>query len=473
MKFTTTWSHRPYTLPFREKRAVNPYVCRLSHDASSFTLEYIDNGAPEAAHRLLWRVRDTGAFSEVPLTDGTITVNGLSADTDYELYVERADGSGARSETRLVRVGFVPGKVINYLHPEDTAYAFSGTSVDSPSLVKLPTGRLIASMGIHKSPQYGENLTILNYSDDGGETWHYLCELFPLEWGRLFLDGGKLYCLGVSRPYGDLLIGRSADGGETWGMPTVLIRGTAVSATGGIHLTPMPVLHHNGRLITDLQCGSWHIGLFLNAVLSAKEGSDLLDVNNWAVTEWWNHNDHPEIRPAENGGMTGDAAAFKFALGGIEGNPLVTKDGKVIVLHRYGNRKPLILDYDPADPWGELKNGRLIDLPIRDSKSPILFDDVTGRYYMLCNYAPEGANVGRTICALMWSEDLESWTLDRLVMDFREQPPKLFGIQYFDFVFDGEDIVFISRTACCGASNFHDANHQTFHRIKNFRGERK
>ncbi len=172
------------------------------------------------------------------------------------MYVERADGSGARSETRLVRVGFVPGKVINYLHPEDTAYAFSGTSVDSPSLVKLPTGRLI-------------------------------------------------------------------------------------------------------------------------------------------------------------------------------------------------------------------------DLPIRDSKSPILFDDVTGRYYMLCNYAPEGANVGRTICALMWSEDLESWTLDRLVMDFREQPPKLFGIQYFDYVFDGEDIVFISRTACCGASNFHDANHQTFHRIKNFRGEGK
>ena len=145
----------------------------------------------------------------MPLTGNTVSVCGLSADTDYELYIVRTDDSAACSETRLVRVGFVPGKVINYIHPYDTAYSFSGTSLDSPSLVKLTSGRLIASMGVHKSQQYGENLTLLYYSDDGGESWNYLCELFPLEWGSLFVDGEKLYCLGVSRPYGDLLIGCS------------------------------------------------------------------------------------------------------------------------------------------------------------------------------------------------------------------------------------------------------------------------
>ena len=90
----------------------------------------------------------------MPLTGNTVSVCGLSADTDYELYIVRTDDSAACSETRLVRVGFVPGKVINYLHPDDTAYSFSGTSLDSPSLVKLTSGRLIASMGVHKSQQY-------------------------------------------------------------------------------------------------------------------------------------------------------------------------------------------------------------------------------------------------------------------------------------------------------------------------------
>jgi len=472
MKFCNSWSYRPYTVPFNEARAKNPYICRLSHDETSFTLEFIDNGAPDSAHSLMWRLRDTDEFTAVALTEDTVIVDGLATDTDYELYIVRTNDLSARSETRLVRTGATPGKVINYLHPEDTAYSFSGTSLDSPSLVKLPSGRLVASMGVHKkNATHGENLTILNYSDDGGESWHYLCELFPLEWGGLFFDGGKLYCLGVSRPYGDLLIGSSDDGGVNWTLPAVLIRGTALSATGGLHRTPMPILCHNGRLIMDVQCGTWMIGYFLNAVLSAKSGSDLLDINNWAITEWWDHREHPEIIPVSNGGMTGSANEFKNAIGGIEGNPLVTKDGKVIVLHRFGDRKPLVLDYDPEDPWGELKNGRIIDLPIKDSKSPIRYDEVTDRYYMLCNYAPEGENVGRTVCALMWTEDLKNWVLDRIVMNYRDRDPQMFGIQYFDYIFDGDDIIFLSRTACCGASNFHDSNHQTFHRIENFRGK--
>ncbi len=470
MEFVKGWSWRPYAELINQSRAVLPYVCRLSHDEHSFTADYIDNGCPNAAHTLYWRVRNEGDFTAVPACGGTVTVKGLPEDVDYEFYIARNDDISAKSQTRLVRTGFVPGKVIGYLHPEDTAYEFAGTAMASSSLVKLPSGRLISAIEHHKTNEYhGENFTMLYFSEDNGETWHYLCELFPCSMGNLFVDGGKLYCLGVSRNYGDLLIGRSDDEGATWCTPTVLLRGSSIARRGGCHRTPMPILHHNGRLITDFQAGSWAAGVMLNAVLSAKEGSDLLDATNWAISQWWDVREHKEIERVKNGGITGDDDAFKHTLGPIEGSPVVAPNGDVWLISRFGRRKPLVVEYDPQDPWGELKNARLIDMPIMDAKAPIQFDAVSGRYYMLCSYAPEGRTVRRTMCALMYSTNLQEWVLDHIVMDFSDLDIKKYGIQYFHFLFDGEDIIFVTRTAFCNSATFHDSNHQTFHRIKNFR----
>ncbi len=47
------------------------------------------------------------------------------------------------------------------------------------------------------------------------------------------------------------------------------------------------------------------------------------------------------------------------------------------------------------------------------------------------------------------------------------------GFQYADWLFDGDDLVFLSRTAYdderTGANNFHNSNYLTFHRIEAFR----
>ena len=43
------------------------------------------------------------------------------------------------------------------------------------------------------------------------------------------------------------------------------------------------------------------------------------------------------------------------------------------------------------------------------------------------------------------------------------------GFQYVDFAIEGEDLLFLCRTALNGANSFHDSNYSTFHRIKNFR----
>ena len=55
------------------------------------------------------------------------------------------------------------------------------------------------------------------------------------------------------------------------------------------------------------------------------------------------------------------------------------------------------------------------------------------------------------------------------ILDRRNEVVGKVGFQYVDFLFDGDDIIFLCRTADCGAANFHDANFSTFHRIRNFR----
>ena len=42
------------------------------------------------------------------------------------------------------------------------------------------------------------------------------------------------------------------------------------------------------------------------------------------------------------------------------------------------------------------------------------------------------------------------------------------GFQYPSFLFDGDDILAVSRTAVNGAESFHNANFITFHRIRNY-----
>ena len=76
--------------------------------------------------------------------------------------------------------------------------------------------------------------------------------------------------LGVSREYGDLLIGASDDDGVSWTAPTVLFRGANCSNMSGLHRAPMPVLISHGRIMTDVQYGAWHTKVFGDAVLSAR-----------------------------------------------------------------------------------------------------------------------------------------------------------------------------------------------------------
>ena len=251
MKAALTWNYDRY-LPLHEReRMAAPYVCRIVPSETAISFDFLDFAQKKAdcdekntEYSVIWRLRDAEETYSAPLEGRSGRIDGLLPETDYAFRVVRNDG--VSSDERLARTGRVPGIVVNYLHPDDPEYAFSGRYLCSPSLIRLPDGTLLASMDLYASgaPQ---NLTLIYRSVDDGRTWSHLTELCPCFWGKRFLCGGALYMIGCSTEYGDLLIGRSDDGGANWTAPTAILRGGCHCKQVGWHRAPMPVLIRDDR----------------------------------------------------------------------------------------------------------------------------------------------------------------------------------------------------------------------------------
>ena len=80
----------------------------------------------------------------------------------------------------------------------------------------------------------------------------------------------------------------------------------------------------------------------------------------------------------------------------------------------------------------------------------------------------------RNVMSLTVSDDLWNWRLVKTLMrdDTGLNPEDsiaLTGFQYVDWQFDGDDLIYVVRTAYRGARNFHDSNQIVFRRLANFR----
>jgi hypothetical protein len=312
----------------------------------------------------------------------SITINDLRNGTDYlaelEARCRHSGAAAALSHARLFRTGFVPGKVINYIHPEDYTYDSSGRSPASPSIVRLPDGSLLASHDIYWG-EGGQNLTKVFVSEDEGNTWRFLSDLFPCFWGKLFLHKNKLYMLGMSTEYGALLIFESNDLGKSWSEPTTIIDGGS-REEGGPHKAPMPIVSHSGRLWTAIDYGSWTIGGHGSGLVSVSVDDDLMKADNWTVTPFLPYN--PDWEGTVKGGNPGL----------LEGNVVITPEGELINLLRYHTAggdpaygKAVMLNIDKNNPSAMLTFGKVIDFPGNMSKFTIQFDRVSGKYYSLVN----------------------------------------------------------------------------------------
>ena len=400
------------------------------------------------------------------------------------------------------------------MHLTQIAYQDPATNVylHDPSIVRLDNGDLLVSLNYHgpgsvRSIEDQECLTSLYRSRDRGKNWSVLTHVNHCFAANLFTHRGAIYLLGMDRRFGSICIRRSDDDGNTWsrlapeGSDPARIVGSAEEALrtpaqricagrlfqGGpgedppnYHSSVMPVLESGGRIyraVEDCAPKDWP-GIHADSsirrmqafVISAPSDADLLDPTSWrmsnklpydaAYSSSW---ENPPIKPGWlEGNVVETPAGALWNIIRVNTDPVVDK-AAIIHVHDEGRR----VSFDPASDF--------IDLPGGMTKFTIRRDPETGLYCMLCNNNtdPRYPNQ-RNVLSLFTSVDLIHWELCKTLIEDDsalswEESIEQVAFQYPDWQFDGDDIIYVLRTAYGGAADYHDANRITFHRLTNFR----
>jgi len=359
----------------------------------------------------------------------------------------------------------VPGVVVDHLPAAGKLF------IGSPSIVVLPNGDYVASHDFFgpASTEHSRALTAIFRSGNKGKSWEKIAEINGQFWSNLFVHQNVLYLMGCWKHHGNLIIRRSPDSGKSWSDPTDSSSGLLLK--GEYHTAPVPMVVYNGRLcraIENAKSTTTAWGKRYSAmVISAPLEADLLKASSWTSTN----------------ALPWDSTYLNGKFGGwLEGNAVVTREGKLIDFLRVDTKEPgrdlaaivniseevKLASFDPA--------GGFIDFAGGARKFSIRYDEKSGRYWAITNQiTPEFAHLSagkvRNRLVLQSSSDLRSWTVHKVVLHHPEVLKH--GFQYVDWQFDGKDMIFLCRTAYDdefgGAENYHNANYLTFHRIRNFR----
>lgn len=356
------------------------------------------------------------------------------------------------------------------------------TYLGSPSLVRLSDGALLAThdyfgIGCPRNHEGEEALTSVYRSEDDGTTWHAVTHLINAYWSNLFLHKGHVYLLGTSQQYGSIVIRRSTDGGFTWTHPVDektgnLFRGGFHHEPPNYHCAPMPVLQTDGRLyraFEDCDPLEWGRG-FKSLVISAAEGSDLLDASSWTMSNKLAFD--PLWVPGDWGQLENP--------GWLEGNVVKAPDGELWNILRF-NSSPLVdkaakvVIYDEGRRVSFEPATGFLDFPGGMTKFTIRQDSETGIYFSLVNNNTDLARPAqRNVLSLYASDNLVDWQHLKTLLDddtglSAEDSVRLTGFQYVDWQFDADDLSYLVRAAYRGAVRYHDSNRVLYCIEHNFR----
>ena len=357
------------------------------------------------------------------------------------------------------------------------------TYLGSPSILRLPDGALLAShdyFGLPNCPRNHEDeesLTSIYRSEDDGVTWMNITHIMNCYWSSLFSHRDSTYILGVSQQYGSIVIRRSDDGGFTWTHPAdaksgMLFGGGPFREAPNYHCAPVPVLEHDGRLYKAFEDADppVHGPSFHSCVVSAPVDADLLNASNWTISNkipfnpvWIPSDWRPPDRPCWlEGNIVAAPNGELCNILRLNASPMVNR--AVIVKVEDAGRR---ISFDPASGF--------IDFPGGGTKFTIRFDQRTSKYIALVNNVtnPDWSRQ-RNILSLSVSADLINWRIVRRLMQDRsgltpQDSARLTGFQYVDWQFDGDDIIYLVRTAYRGAIRYHDSNRIIFRKLRNFR----
>lgn len=375
-----------------------------------------------------------------------------------------------------------------------TYYPFPGTVVfetnslvqsytaQSPSILVLPTGEYLGSF-------FYDGGTSVSISMDKGKTWKSHSRVYPSNFANLFAHNGAVYLMGTSKGgRADIAIYKSTDKGKTWSTPSDA--NTGLLLKGMFHTAPVPVVKHDGKIWRAYEeiFGSADSRDFFAFAMYADEDADLLKASSWKRTnsirfdEKWINARRPNW---------------------LEGNMVVTPEGKLINFLRLEtwsgagipynisgaavgkprNEIAAVIDINSETMKASFKNdvNSFVHFPGAETKFTIRYDAVSKKYWTLTNKITSFRNTTgthdgnwhqRNLVVLMSSTDLKDWKIERKVLRWNEGAHlntwDTFGFQYIDWEFDGDDLVFLSRTSWYG-ERYHDANMITFHRVDNFR----
>ncbi len=433
MKVKVNWNREPYNPINVEKDRPEILSVRPSKEKISFEWKYDSFDRCEVFYG------EVGKDKKQKFCDKENSLFETEVGKEYEFYIRVGDKT---SVTRLATAEDFPGTVVNYLHPSDSAYYFSGRFLASPSIARLPSGALLASMDVF-SVKYPQNLSKIFKSEDDGKTWKYVTDLFPCFWGTLFVYGNKVYNVAVSKEYGDLLIGCSEDEGCTWSAPVVLGRGSNYEDVCGFHKAPVPVIDTGDKLAIAVEYGSWTEN-FYQIVYSIDKNADLMKAENWHTTGCAICDQEADMLRSEESRS-------------IEGNLVEMPDGTIKNILRCCDNRATVLKIDDFDAVPVFE--KTIEFPFAHTKFHI--QKYEGLYYACGNLSP-----ARNVLSLAVSEDCEHWKIYKDVLNYANMSPQEVGFQYPSFFIENGYAYILSRTAFNGAHNFHDSNAITFHKIK-------
>ncbi len=340
---------------------------------------------------------------------------------------------------------------ITYIDSSEKLFAYS------PSITKIGD-TLYASCDV--SCYY----TLVFRSEDAGRTWEQMGKVDGLWWATIFAHKGELYLLGRYTKggyYGAagvnyFAVTKSTDGGATWTEITAEQGGVSYEGYA-IHRAPTPVTEIDGTIYTVFEVHSDSSGARREVVAYVNADDDLLDPASWKFKNYLSDQRFPN-----------------------EGNAVEGKDGNLWVVSRVAVNQGLLSklseDGSTLVPYSGGLSGSYITIPGGQSKMTVRYDKTTGKYLAIANIiaGDKSCIYQRNCSALISSDDLINWEVselllcDRTVMNYYLSV-STHAFQYVDWIFDGDDILFVVREAMEDAANFHDSNYMTFYRIDGYR----